>query len=313
MPSDPGPALTPAERERLAAIRATESLADLVALTDARSEHDAYFRAKAEWYDLRGTELAHVPPGDGLPGNAVSIDGDEFVVHGITHADTPQERAYLREHVSRFLADGAEVYCEQGVWPMYFADFPAVGEIDDYRWAMDRCRELDGRSRLEPRGREFDGVVEDVTWIASQFREVAFSLIESGSDTYGDRFAATLGDVAAELLMSHAEFATGEDFESFRRSRRAAENPELLGDLQRYYERRFLPQPIEREWLRRHDRELEVITHARNEYMAEYVTDHHVNGRPVHVIVGAAHQPGVTYYLEANRDGEGTRTTRAPE
>lgn len=307
MSSDPGPGLSPAERERLAAIRAAESLSDLMRITNTRSEHDAYFRAKAEWYDLGGKELAGSPSRGGLPGKGVTIDGHEFVVHGITHADTPQERAFLREHVARFVAEGSDVFCEQGVRPMYFADVPEVYEMDDYRWAMDRCRELELASHVEHLDQEFDGLVEDVTWLASQFREAAFSLIESGSDAYGEAFARALGDVAAGFLMNHAEVATAEDFQSFQLSRRAAENPELLVDLQHYYERRFLPQPVEREWLRRHDPELEVVTHARNEYMAEYVTYHHEEAASVHVIVGAAHQPGLTYYLEAYRDGEGPR------
>lgn len=298
MPADPGSTLSPCERERLAAIRAATSLADLVALTDTRSEHDAYFRTKDEWYDLRGKELAATPPRDGLPGNAVSIDGHDFVVHGVTHANTPEERASLREHVSGFLADGAEVFCEQGIWPMYFEDLPAVEEIDDYRWAMEQCRRMEIETHHDWIEGEFDGLLEDVTRLAAQFREVAFSLIESGSEAYGDGFARTLGDVASDLLMNHAEFATAEDFESFQLSRQAAEDPTLLGDLQRYYERRFLPQPIEREWLRRHDPGLEVVTHARNEYMAKYVRYYHDDAATVHVIAGAAHQPGLTYYLE---------------
>jgi len=305
--------LTATECERLAAIRAAGSLSDLMAITDTNSEHDAYFEAKADWYDLRGKELAGTPSRDGLPGNSVVIDGTEFVVHGVTHADTPQERAFLREHVARWVADGAQVFCEQGIRPMYFADVPAVGEMDDYRWAMERCRALDGTSHAGPLAdREFDGLAEDVTWFASRFREAAFSLIESGSDAYGDEFARALGDVASDFLMNHAEVGTAKDFESFRLSHRAAENPALLGTLQRYYERRFLPQPLEREWLRRHDPELELVTHARNERMAAYATYHHGDAASVHVVVGAAHQPGVTYYLERYRDGDGLPETFEP-
>jgi hypothetical protein len=97
--------------------------------------------------------------------------------------------------------------------------------------------------------------------------------------------------------------ATGEDFASFVLARRAAENPERLGALQRYYETAFLPQPVEREWLRRHDPELEAVSHARNERMADYVVFHADGEETVHLIVGAAHQPGVVYYLERHRDG----------
>ncbi|MEF8774370.1 MAG: hypothetical protein V5A37_06600, partial [Halobacteriales archaeon] len=69
------------------------------------------------------------------------------------------------------------------------------------------------------------------------------------------------------------------------------------------YETAFLPPPIEREWLRRHDPELELVTHARSERQADYAVYHNDDAREVHLVVGAAHQPGVTYYLERHRDG----------
>ncbi|NHN46658.1 hypothetical protein G9464_03485 [Halostella sp. JP-L12] len=297
--------LTPAERTRLADIRAATDLADLTRRFDADSEHDAYFAAKRDWYDLREKELASVPRRDGLPGDCVTVDGHAICVHGITHADTPAEERYLREHVSRLLDGGATVYCEQGVRRMYFDDVPGVYAMDDYRWAMNRCRDADVDAPAEGFAvSEFEGLLEDVDSLAEEFREAAFTLIESGSDVYGERFGAALGDVASGFLTTHEDLATGEDFESFRKTRRAAENPERLVDLQRYYAKRFLPQPLEREWLRRHDRQLELVTHARNERMADYAVYHAEGTRPVHLIVGAAHQPGVVYYLERHRAGE---------
>jgi hypothetical protein len=168
---------------------------------------------------------------------------------------------------------------------------------------MAECRRLGVDSHLEGVDLEgFDGVAEQVDSLAATFREAAFSLVHAGEEVYGERFRAALGDVAGAFLTSHEDAATAEDFRSFVLSRRAAREPRLLDDLQRYYERSFLPQPVEREWLRRHDPELELMTHARNERMADYVLDH--GGTPtVHVVVGAAHQPGVRYYLEAVRDG----------
>jgi len=316
MASDPDP-LTAAERDRLAAIRGADSLAELVAASDAEGAHDAYFEAKADWRELRGRELAAAdddgPAGErgpvvedgGVPGARVTVDGTTVHVHGVTHADTDAERAFLREHLVPRLDAGASVYCEQGIRRMYFDDVEGVCAMDDYRWAMARCRELDVESTLaEFPGTPIDQLVEDVGGLAAQFREAAFSLIHDNRDVYGDEFAAALGDVAAAFLMSHENVGTGRDFESFARSRRAAEAPADLAALQRYYERAFLPQPLEREWLRRHDPELELVTHARNARMADYALAHAADDGEVHLVVGAAHQPGVRYYLERFRDGE---------
>lgn len=296
--------LSPAEREELEAIRSAVSLADLMAALDAETQHEAYLKARPIWKELRSRELAPEEPLDGLPGDRVAIDNREFFVHGITHADTAEERAFLRNHVDGFLETGAAVYCEQGIRLMYFEDRPGVREMDDYFWARDRCRELDreeGASVFaEP---AFRGLREDLDSLAARFRETAYSMIDSNADRHGDEFRKALGDVASAFLMGHEDLATGEDFESYVLSRRAARDPSALGDLQAYYKRTFLPQPLEREWLRRHDAELEIVTHARNERMAEYVVHHAEAAGRVHVIVGAAHQPGVVYYLEAFRDG----------
>jgi hypothetical protein len=292
---------TPDERERLTAIRGAESLADLVEITGAEGEHDAYFAAKEDWFDLRGVELAPSSAGSGLPGERVHVDGQPFVVHGITHADTAAERDFLQDHVGRYLAAGDDVYCEQGIRSMYFGTWEDACAIDDYSWAKARSAELGGESTFG--GSEFDSLVDDVASVASEFRDTVFSLIESGSEVYGEAFATALGDLASDFLMNHGDVATAKDFRSFALSNRAAENPGELADLQRYYERAFLPQPLEREWLRRHDPELELVTHARNARMADYAVYHADGDEVVHLVVGAAHQPGVRYYLERFRDG----------
>jgi hypothetical protein len=299
--------LTPAQAERLDAIRSTRTLSDLQTVMGTESEHDAYMAAKSEWKQLRRAQLGEPTATEGVPGDTVVVDGQEFVVHGITHADTDAERSFLRKHVREFLEDGATVYCEQGIRPMYFDDFAETCEIDDYRWAMHHCRSegisshIDGV--IEATFEEDEpGLGEDMRTIASQFREETFSLIDSGTDVYGDRFASVVGDIASDFMMNHEEIATAENFTSFSKSRRAATDPNHLVDLQYYYKRVFLPQPLEREWLRRHDRELELFTHARNERIAGYALYHGGDTDPVHLIVGAAHQPGVIYYLEQYRD-----------
>jgi len=180
-----------------------------------------------------------------------------------------------------------------------------VCEMDDLRWAMAECRarELDSHvDDFDERG--LDGVLADLAGLASTFREATFELVQSGGELYGERFEAALGDVASGFLTNHADLATGGGFEAFSRSREAADDPSKLAALQRYYETTFLPQPLEREWLRRHDPELELVTHARNARMADYAVAHHEAAPSVHLVVGAAHQPGVRYYLERHRDGE---------
>lgn len=309
--------LSTADRERLDAIRGAATLAELVGITDTDSEHDAYFTAKSEWKRLRGREVdavglpscvaddndAEVDSDSSIPGSSIEMDGHRFYVHGITHAGTDAERAFLRERVQRQVERGASVYCEQGIRRLYFTDFDDVRVMDDYRWAMESCRDFAAGGSSTPTG-EFDGVSEGFDSLTDSFRETAFSLIDAGGDVYGDRFRSALGDVASAFLTSHESAATGRDFESFTANQRAAADPEQLADLQRYYEQVFLPQPLEREWLRRHDPELEIVTHARNERMADYAVTHADSTPEIHLIVGAAHQPGVYYYLRQIRDDD---------
>lgn len=306
--------MTAEEKQWLDAVRAADTLSELQEVVGSDSEHAAYLDAKTVWRVLRRKELdtdqnaVDDARTDGIPGARVDVGGRPVYIHGITHADTDEERAFLREHVEQYVDEGHDVYCEQGIRPMYFQDFDAVCESDDYRWAMHHCRERDIDSHIPGEiEREFEtdaSIGADVKSVASRFREVTFSLIKSGNGVYGDRFTSALGDVASDFLMTHEELATGEDFASFRRSRLAARNPEQLEHLQQYYETVFLPQPLEREWLRRHDPELELFTHARNERITAYVLYHASRDAPVHLITGAAHQPGIVYYLTNYRDGE---------
>jgi hypothetical protein len=299
-----GDALSPAQRDRLDRLRSADTLKDLVELTDAATEHDAYLAARAEWRSLLDALLPPAEPtADRLPGDAVEVEGTRIVVHGVTHADTDAERAFLREHVREFVAAGEAVYCEQGIRRMYFDDLAAVREMDDYRWALQRCSELELDSRLEATDGSFDGLLEDLQGVAATFREAVFSMVHSGADVYGEEFAMALGDVATDFLSSHETLGRARDFQAFVRSRAAAEDPTRLSHLQRYYATVFLPQPIEREWLRRHDHELEIVTHGRSERMADYAAHYADDASVVHVVTGAAHQPGVRYYLERHRDG----------
>jgi len=146
-----------ADRRRLAEIRGADSLASLQSSLAAATPHDAYFEAKSAWWDLRGRELDATNDDTeretGVPGTTVVVDGHAFHVHGITHADTDAERSFLRAAVERWLADGETVYCEQGIRGMYFDDL-AVCATDDYRWAVEQCRALDG-------DQPFDSFVEE--------------------------------------------------------------------------------------------------------------------------------------------------------
>ncbi|WP_254840370.1 hypothetical protein [Natronomonas marina] len=300
-----GDDLSPAEADRLERLRSARSLSALVPMTGAETEHDAYLAARREWRGLMERAVpAAAPSDDHLPGDAVVVDGRRFVVHGITHADTDAERRYLREHVSGFLGAGETVFCEQGIRSMYFSDMPDACAMDDYRWALQECRKLDVDSHLDGGDPpDFDGLLENLTGVAATFREATFSLLHSGADIYGREFAMALGDVATDFLTSHEDLARAREFEAFVRSKRAAEDPSTLGELQRYYATVFLPQPVEREWLRRHDPELEVVSHGRSERMADYAAFHADDAETVHLVTGAAHQPGIVHYLERHRDG----------
>lgn len=297
--------LTPAERALLADVRDAGSLDALGRVVGESSPHEAYLTAKELWTPLRERELGPPDESTGLPAATVTVRGTTFHIHGITHADTDAERAFLREHITDYLAEDATVYCEQGIRSMYFSDLQAVCEMDDYRWAIAECKRLDAESNVADLVESsFAGLDEELSAVVDRLQETVFSLIDGGRDVYGDRFADALGDVASDFLRSHEALATGEAFASFVQTQTAAENPAALADLARYYETAFLPQPLEREWLRRHDPELELLTHARNSRMADYVLDAAGAAERVHLVVGAAHRPGVQYYLERHRDGE---------
>jgi hypothetical protein len=296
--------LSEAGRARIAAIRGARSLSALADVVDAPDEHGAYLDAKDEWRRLRGRELGPHDPEEAMPGATVVVGDRRYHVHGITHADTDAEREFLRENVTRLVDADRTVYSEQGIRSMYLRDLD-VCEMDDYRWALRECRRLGIGSYVD--GDPFDSLAEGIDDLAGQFQTAAFSLVDASGNRFGREFERTLGSVASAFFTSHADHATGSDFSSFRLRQQAADDPSLLWKLQRYYECAFLPQPLEREWLRRHDPKLELVTHARNARMVDYAIYHAPPTTPatdVHLVVGAAHQPGIRYYLERHRDGD---------
>jgi hypothetical protein len=290
------------ENEQFEAIQAAEQLAELSETFGTGSRHEIYFSAKDVWQSVLRERQQNCADAAGLAGTPVDAGGTAFYVHGITHTGTEAEREYLRRYVTDYLDSGASVYCEQGIRSMYFDDLTDVCEMDDYLWAVDRCEELETDSHVDRRSGS-ESVFEEIASVTSDFRDATFSLIGSGSTMYSEKFERALGDIAASFLTGHADIAVGKSYEAFRLRAEASRNPERLVDLQQYYERTFLPQPLEREWLRYHDPELEIMSHARNERMADYAVYHNQETETVHLVVGAAHQPGVIYYLEQYRDG----------
>jgi hypothetical protein len=182
---------------------------------------------------------------------------------------------------------------------MYFDDFGAVCEMDDYGWSLQKVKELGG-------GGSVSYEADEIERLRSRLRNSVFALVEAGTGVYGDRFADALGDVASDFLTSKVDASKRSDFRSFRLTRKVAENPERLSELQTYYRRHLLPHPLERDWLSRYDTEIEIFTYGRNERMADYAVYHNEEAEEVHLIVGAAHQPGVVYCLEGHRDGRRT-------
>lgn len=288
------------EKQQLHKIKSADSLEELQRVLNSDSIHNAYFEAKETWYNLREKELDNKPQ-TGLPGDQVQIDGHSFWVHGVTHSGESTEKEYVHNHVSRFVEEGVTVYCEQGIRPMYFPDLNAACEMDDYRWALETSEKLN--LDTDSSNPEFTGITENVDSLTQKAQNLVFQIIDSGSGIYGDTAKQVLGDIASEYLISHENMATGYCFEAYTKTREAARNPEKLHELQNYYKKAFLPQPLEREWLRMHDPELELMTHARNERMADYAVYHNESSSEVHLVVGAAHQPGVVYYLNQYREG----------
>ncbi len=303
--------LSKEDREWLETVRDSGSLEDLRELTGAETYDEAYFTAKEKWYRLRDHEL---PPAENedLPAETVKFDGRRYHVHGVTHSGTDEERRYVRRHVDRYLERGHELYCEQGLRRLYFQDRPQVYEIDDYDWASMRCREAAVCDRLEDSEhvqdvltRGFDAVAEEAGDALAKVRERLFGAVEAGEKIYGERTADVIGDALSCLISDPTALARGDDYQAYGYSRAAAEDPDKLGELQRYYGRRFLPQNLEREWLNHHAPEVELFTHARNERIADYVV-YHSDSSEVHVVVGAAHQHGVVEYMREHAAGERT-------
>lgn len=296
--------LSDGEAKRLDSLAGARSLDDLIKLTGERSTATAYNAAKTEWRHLKDKALEPASTAlDRFPGDTVELDGVTIQVHGITHTETPAERDFVRQHVSEWTDDGGFVYCEQGIRSMYFEDFDRVCGMDDYRWALQQCADLDQPSPLESI-EELDFLLENLSTVTDELRSALFGLIDSSRDLVGEQASQTVGDLATSFVTDSADRSIARDYASFVLSRRASQDPAELGALQRYYRTAFLPQPVEREWLRQHDQALELTTHARNERMADYVVHHNDSASQVHVIVGAAHQPGVVYYLQQYRDGE---------
>ncbi len=281
-------------------LRGIETLTGLVDVTGASSKRRAYLQTKREWSgsQIRETRIAGM---SGIPGDVVEMAGVRFHVHGITHAGTDAERDFVRDHVPDYLDAGATVFCEQGIRPLYF-DGLAVEEMDDYQWATDQTTTSDRGGADTGRVAAFATLGVGVEAIRSRVRRGLFSLVASAGDRWDGLFDG-VGRLVSDALTGHEDAATGTDFAAFRKSRAAARNPAKLAALQDHYWRVLLPPPVEREWLRRHDPHLEVVTHARNARMADYAVYHNTGPGDVHLIVGAAHQPGIVYYLERHRDG----------
>jgi len=96
--------------EVIVAIRAVDTLAELVDLFGAESVHEAYFEAKDMWSEAVRECQRELVESAGLPGTTVTVDGTQFHVHGITHADTghgasvhPQARASVPDGRGRSL------------------------------------------------------------------------------------------------------------------------------------------------------------------------------------------------------------------
>ncbi|MFB6283130.1 MAG: hypothetical protein ABEK59_04245 [Halobacteria archaeon] len=294
-------------------LKAARSIKDLQEITGIHGPQRAYVKAKKEWHRLHGNgreSYGKEIEDGGIPGKKIEVGKTTYKIHGITHSGTEEERKFLKEHVAEMIDKDHDVYTEQGIRRMYFQDLDDVQEMDDYSWAS---KELRRRRNAEPENSDSSGSKLRIENLRSGLMRTAFKVITTGEKIYGRRIKRTMGGIASDFLTRPSNMGTGEDFISFTLNRKASRNPEKLEKLQNHYERTFLPQPVEREWLRNQSEVLELYTHSRNERITDYVLD--VVGDPwkndatVHVIAGAAHQPGILYYLNDYRHGFRDRET----
>lgn len=294
--------------ERIRRYREAEDLEDLEEITGEESKEEAYFEAKSEWYELMEEYLGEHSNTDDrrLPGDIVEFDVEhdrypkdkKFHIHGISHTGRNEEKNFLQSVTEEFVEEGNQVYCEQGFLQMYFKELTEVEEIDDYSWMMSEASEMS-------EGEAFEGLSESEK-ILDGIQNFLFSLIAEGGDFYGQEIEDTIGEGVTPFLTTKEEKAVGEGFESFVRTDDASKNPKRVIELQNYYKKVLLPVNLERKWLKKHNPELDLLTHARSERIADYVIHDVINVEcnEVRIIVGAAHQCGVAHYLNQYRKNE---------
>ena len=213
---------------------------------------------------------------DGFPATTVMVNGVQYHIHGISHDEQINDtvRKYIRGELERYLSLEHVVLMEQGVSSLIFrgyidndprleitfVDLPVV-EMDDQSWAK----------KVDHKG-------------VRRFREKAKMWRPPTTDY-------DVEDIGCEVC-NHIQ---ADSVDTYNRS---MGDQTCLADLQNYVFSTHLPEQLHRQYLELFYPEEALMVSGRSRRMAEFASQYETRSREIDMVVGAAHQPGIAYYLQ---------------
>lgn len=242
---------------------------------EERELREAYRTAKEEWWSLNREPVEAYEEGE-LPGETATVDGTEYVVHGINHglsgriySISDEIRDILDTGLSDALDSGEPVYVEQGLEGHVSEDVssrPGFAELDDMEWAV----QTEPGNMLKGMGKALAKIPVSIPSLA------AVGLLGGRSDRR-----------AVDALHTMSQART---------------DPDALADLQNVVESYYLPADLEEDYRDAFNFEGSTLMVGRSRYQAREAvrrtTSKAETPDRVHLMVGAAHQPHIIDELE---------------
>jgi hypothetical protein len=236
-------------------------------------------RAREEWWAL--TRKPQGPVGR-FTAREVRVGDTVAWIHGIVHGGrivarvSPAVRKELRERIAELRRRGCAVIVEQGLKDLLFRGL-GVEEMDDFTYTLRKWPNQMWAAILKFSGRALVSpiLIPPTLRLAERMED------KSGGREWG---------VAAAI-------------------RRALTDIRWLEDLDNAAGAARLPEPLEREFLVKHNPSEAAILSFRSERMADclFEASSRTGSRAIHAVVGAGHAPAMEYYL-ARRAASVSRT-----